>query len=338
MFDMACNVFANGDEVSCKAGGGKVIAAFPDVCLTPPPPPTGPLPVPYADSSFSKDMKNGSRSVKIGRKEVMLKDVSFYKTSPLGDEAATRNQGAGIITHVITGKTYFVSWSMDVLIEGKNADRHTDMTTSNHASPMANAQVPMSNVSSMSPASKEELCQCCKKSPPHSEAQKRGESISEEEFYGPQKTGLRKKTLKGGQQGLEAKSLSKQQQIDSQQATLAVDYARTVDGGKCAEQVPPKPPGDDPCNKYYKITGEESKKARRDFDAYKNSEEFPAHLRGTRERPVFSIAHRVPLSGGGCPVGPKNLSPVTDPDCDALEKLLGKYQGDVATIIRDDVL
>ena len=44
----------------------------------------------------------------------MLKDKSFYKTSPLGNEAATKSLGAGVVSHVITGKTYFVAWSMDV--------------------------------------------------------------------------------------------------------------------------------------------------------------------------------------------------------------------------------
>ena len=146
---MACDVYANTGEIACKAGGGKVIASFPDVCLTPPPPPAGPLPVPYPDTSFSKDMKNGSRTVKIGGKEIMLKDTSFYKTSPLGDEAATNGQGAGVVTHVITGKTYFIMWSMDVKVEGKNVPRHTDLTTSNHASPMANTFVPNLNSAKM---------------------------------------------------------------------------------------------------------------------------------------------------------------------------------------------
>ena len=80
-------------------------------------------------------MKKGSKTVKIKNKEVMLKDQSFYKTSPLGNEAATRSFGANLVTHVITGKTYFVMWSMDVKFEGKNVDRHMDLTTSNHGSP-----------------------------------------------------------------------------------------------------------------------------------------------------------------------------------------------------------
>jgi uncharacterized protein DUF4150 len=134
-------VYANGMEIACKAGDGKVIAAFPDVCLSPPSPPAGPIPVPYPDTSFSKDMQNGSKTVSISGQEVMLKDQSFYNSSPLGNEAATNGLGAGVITHVITGKTYFIAWSMDVKFEGENVDRHLDLTTSNHASPAGNSMV-----------------------------------------------------------------------------------------------------------------------------------------------------------------------------------------------------
>ena len=131
---MGKNVFANGMEIAHKAGAGKVIAAFPDVCLSPPPPPTGPLPVPYPVTSFAKDLQAGSSSVKIGGKPLALKGQSFYKSSPLGNEAATRNFGAAVITHTIVGKTYFQASSMNVMVEGKPVCRHLDITTSNHAS------------------------------------------------------------------------------------------------------------------------------------------------------------------------------------------------------------
>ena len=158
---MSNKVYANNNEIACKSGNDKVIASFPDVCLSPPSPPAGPIPVPYPDSSFSKDMKSGSKKVKIDGKEVMLKDKSYYKSSPLGDEAATKSLGAGVITHVITGKTYFVGWSMDVKFEGKNVDRHLDLTTSNHASPMANAQIPLPGLEgmTMTPAEKKQKCE-----------------------------------------------------------------------------------------------------------------------------------------------------------------------------------
>ena len=157
---MGNEVFANGNEIACKSGDGKVVASFPDVCLSPPSPPAGPIPVPYPNSSFSKDMRKGSKSVKIDSKEVMLKDQSFYKTSPLGNEAATKTLGAGVVSHVITGKTYFVAWSMDVKFEGKNVDRHLDLTTSNHASPMANEQLPLPGLEGMVMTPSEQEAHC----------------------------------------------------------------------------------------------------------------------------------------------------------------------------------
>jgi Domain of unknown function (DUF4150)/GHH signature containing HNH/Endo VII superfamily nuclease toxin 2 len=130
---VANQVYANGREVSCKAADGKSICAFPDVCLTPPPPPAGYLPIPYPNTGMASDATNGSTTVQISGKEVMLKNKSFFKKST-GDEAATRSTPMGVITHTITGKVYFNSWSMDVKVEGENVVRHLDLTTHNHMS------------------------------------------------------------------------------------------------------------------------------------------------------------------------------------------------------------
>jgi hypothetical protein len=179
---MGNEVYANGNEIACKAGMGKVIASFPDVCLTPPPPPAGPIPVPYPDSSFSKDTQNGSKTVKIGGDEVMLKDQSFYKSSPLGDEPATQGQGANVITHVITGKTYFTAWSMDVKFEGQNVDRHIDITTSNHASMPPGCPTPNPNLDAMAFGDLEntyDQCACCGMKPKHSS----GAVMTMDEWY-----------------------------------------------------------------------------------------------------------------------------------------------------------
>lgn len=130
---MGNNVFANGREISCKAADGKAVCAFPDVCLTPPTPPAGFIPVPYPNTGMASDASNGSTTVKISGKEVMLKNKSFFKKST-GDEAATRSTPMGVVTHTITGKVYFNSWSMDVKVEGENVVRHLDLTTHNHMS------------------------------------------------------------------------------------------------------------------------------------------------------------------------------------------------------------
>lgn len=135
------DVYANGMEVCGKYGGGKMIAAMPDVCLSPPSPPAGPVPLPYPNFAQDSDTDDGSKTVIVGGKEVMLKDKSFFKKCT-GDEAATKSLGQGTLTHVIGGKVYFISWSMDVEFEGENVVRHLDSTTSNHASPMANRSAP----------------------------------------------------------------------------------------------------------------------------------------------------------------------------------------------------
>ena len=157
---MSNNVFANGNAIACKAGDDKVIAAMPDVCLSPPSPPAGPIPVPYPNTSFSKDMQNGSKTVQISGKEVMLKDRSYYKTSPLGDEAATRSFGGSVITHTITGKTYFSAWSMDVKFEGENVPRHLDLTTSNH-NPYPGSTAPTPAQETALARLAYEACPCC---------------------------------------------------------------------------------------------------------------------------------------------------------------------------------
>lgn len=131
---MANEVYANGREVSCKAGSGKSVAAFPDVCFTPPLTPATPpgVPIPYPNTGMTSDTSGGSKTVKISGKEVMLKDSSYFSTST-GDEAGCAPK-KNVITSKIKGKVYFTCWSMDVKIEGENAVRHMDLTTHNHAS------------------------------------------------------------------------------------------------------------------------------------------------------------------------------------------------------------
>lgn len=132
---MGNEVFANKREVSCKAGDGKTICAFPDVCFTPPTTPATPpgVPIPYPNTGMASDCADGSRTVKVGGQEVMLKNKSYFKRST-GDEAGCAPK-KGVVTSKIMGKVYFNAWSMDVKIEGANAVRHFDLTTHNHASP-----------------------------------------------------------------------------------------------------------------------------------------------------------------------------------------------------------
>src|SRR5262245_31566226 len=135
---MSKNVFANGKEVSAKNDDNKSTAAMPDVCLSPPSPPAGPVPLPYPNTAKASDTSDGSKTVQISGQEVMIKDSSYFKTST-GDEAATKSLGMGVVTHTIQGKAYFTSWSMDVMVESENAVRHLDLTTHNHNPPPGNS-------------------------------------------------------------------------------------------------------------------------------------------------------------------------------------------------------
>lgn len=150
---MGNDVFANGREISCKAADGKAIAAFPDVCFTPPENPTTPpgVPIPYPNTGMAKDTTSGSKKVKISKKEVMLKNKSHFKKS-MGDEAGSAAK-KGVLTSVNRGKVYFNAWSMDVKFEGENVVRHLDLTTHNHASLPANSP-PWSYLDQMSSSDK----------------------------------------------------------------------------------------------------------------------------------------------------------------------------------------
>lgn len=128
---MSKNVFANGREVSAKKDANQSLAAMPDVCLSPPSPPVGPIPIPYPNFSKASDTNDGTRTVRIGGAEASIKNSSNYKKST-GDEAATKSLGMGVMSHQIQNTTYFAAWSFDVKFEGKNAVRHLDMTTHNN--------------------------------------------------------------------------------------------------------------------------------------------------------------------------------------------------------------
>ncbi len=130
---MSGKVFANGLEIACKVSKGKSVAAFPDPCWSPPSPPAGPVVIPYANTAYAKDVTNASKSVLIKDKPIAQKDKSFFKTST-GNEAATKAFGQGVLSKTIKGKAYFTSWSMNVMVEGYNVARHTDLTTHNHGS------------------------------------------------------------------------------------------------------------------------------------------------------------------------------------------------------------
>lgn len=308
---MSNNVYANGNAVACKAGDGKVIASFPDVCLSPPPPPAGPIPVPYPDTSFSKDTQEGSKTVNINSSEVMLKDQSYYKTSPLGDEAATRSFGASVLTHVITGKTYFVAWSMDVKIEGQNVDRHLDLTISNCASyPGGTPPFPDAENRALERIKKGK-CPCCGKAlhnrtpatpgaptaPSAVDWYKSDTPMNMEEWY---LNNIPRKFPNPAQQATKTAELKK---------LLADAKTRTSCTCKAKTKLLPEPP----CDVFFDNPDPIKRKARRQhiedsWKHYKNTSSYRTRNRlGTGQQ--SKVNHLTPKAAGGCPTGNKNLQP-----------------------------
>jgi uncharacterized Zn-binding protein involved in type VI secretion len=127
---MALTVFAENMGLFHKGSGGKGIAPA-DVCLSPPPPPTGPAPIPYVNSLMASDLANGSATVTIDGEPTALEDASEIATST-GDEPGT--QGGNVLTHKTKGKGFFKLWSFTVKIEGKGVCRHGDLVGQNCAS------------------------------------------------------------------------------------------------------------------------------------------------------------------------------------------------------------
>jgi hypothetical protein len=313
---MGCDVYANGNAIACKAGDGKAIASFPDVCLSPPSPPAGPVPVPYPNTSFDKDMQAGSKSVVIKGKEVMLKDQSFFKTSPLGNEAATNGLGAGVVTHVITGKTFFVAWSMDVQFEGQNVDRNLDLTTSNHASPPGNTGPVVPKVSEASPSTipEDEQCPCCK-GPMHANqvnpaTGKRFEAIKERDWYGSVAryyTDRRAQVPNYPQLPDNVKSEIIRKGDEAEAANNVIQSERA--GANCENLHDPE---DEECGTHLKNTNPGSaSEARKEYTSgIRNASIREYKNKGYAVRSNnSSVAHKTPLEAGGCPISPKNLVP-----------------------------
>lgn len=344
---MSINVFANGDAIACKAGDDMVIAAFPDVCLSPPSPPAGPIPVPYPDTSKSKDMQSGSKTVMLKGKEAMLKDQSFYKTSPLGDEAATNGLGAGVITHTITGKTYFVMWSMDVQFEGQNVDRHTDLTTSNHASKIGTASAPKDAAEDSAKGEEIKKCPCCKgdlheNQHDGSPEKKALPTQTEEEYYQGQTAhveqkladrdawmkdnpGRAKDPIKVKVCG-ESKVVERSKDMETQ---LAMMQVRIDELKKLRDANPDCPnvhnPKDKDCGTHFVvpreertvtkddgtvITGTPGQLARRETTpSVEATARKAAKAKNPKAKVSGPIAHKTPMDAGGCPVSSDNLIP-----------------------------
>jgi len=117
---MSVTINVNGLSLCHKASSGVTTATIPDICKTPTN--AGPVPVPYPNIALSADLAKGTTTVKAdGGNMIAHKSSEFSKSS--GDEAGTVG---GVKSGVNMGKATWITWSMDVKVEGKNACRLSD--------------------------------------------------------------------------------------------------------------------------------------------------------------------------------------------------------------------
>lgn len=354
---MTKNVFAEKWEIAGKNGMNKSIARFPDVCLSPPSPPAGPIPIPYPDTSFSNNLKEGSETVFVGGKPAALAQKSYYKEPILGNEAATRTFGSSVVTHQITGKTYFQAWCMSVKFEGKNVCRHFDITTSNHtsyvgATPPAPAAETLT-VKDANAALKAGTCPCCG-GPRHEwQEDKNGKpfkAVTEKTFWDNRIKQIRpdqahkirrfKRNLR-----VMLKLKAEQRKLAKEGKPSCPNVHKTSNQG-CAiyleipantRIVPPagSPPGT--------IGQTPAQSAYADFNATTRAlavtewqtvtgkiipARFPKSVSRSRKR-ASKMNHKTPRMAGGCN-NPANVVPqffMQYPECNRIENLQGKLEG-----------
>src|SRR4051794_13461562 len=78
---MPLTININGLSLCHKASDGVATATAPDVCKTPP----GPVPVPYPNIAFSKDLAKGTRTIKVDGGNMAANYGSEFSVS-IGDE------------------------------------------------------------------------------------------------------------------------------------------------------------------------------------------------------------------------------------------------------------
>ncbi|WFP62580.1 DUF4150 domain-containing protein [Mesorhizobium sp. WSM4904] len=183
-------VFANGLEVAAKAQGNKVIAAFPDVCFTPPENPATPpgVPIPYPSFGMDSDTENGTGTVKIGGENITQKDKSDYSKTT-GTEAGSAAK-KGVISSTNTSKEYARAWSSNVKADGLPVSRFTDISTNNHSSDQVGNTPPQAKIGTPGPgggSAPKTKCPCCGAEPAHANQVKANgemcDTIPESQYY-----------------------------------------------------------------------------------------------------------------------------------------------------------
>lgn len=121
---MPVTIKVNNLSLVHRGSGGVSRATLPDVCKTPP----GMVPVPYPNTTFSRDLERGTATVDADGGRMIAVNGSIF-TPSTGDEPGA---GGGVVSGVHKKESRWLTYSMDVKIEGRNACRLTDKKLHNH--------------------------------------------------------------------------------------------------------------------------------------------------------------------------------------------------------------
>ena len=124
---MAGPVIIKGRDAIYKGCKGQAVA-FPDVCLCPPGPPAGPVPVPLPNTVVAADLEGCAVTVTIDGQPMAHMKSYFAKST--GNEVS-QSTGGGVISHATQGMAHFQTCSPDVLVENQGATRHMDKLVQN---------------------------------------------------------------------------------------------------------------------------------------------------------------------------------------------------------------
>ncbi|MDM8542945.1 DUF4150 domain-containing protein [Desulfococcaceae bacterium HSG9] len=123
---MGVTININGLSLCHKGSGGIATATVPDVCKTPSP--GGPVPIPYPNIAFSKNLAKGTKTIKVDGGNMAANKGSEFSRS-IGDEPGTVG---GVKSGVNMKEATWLSYSFNVKFEGKNVCRLTDKMLMNH--------------------------------------------------------------------------------------------------------------------------------------------------------------------------------------------------------------
>jgi hypothetical protein len=121
-----------------RRSGGVSRATLPDVCKTPP----AMVPIPYPNTTFSRDLERGTRTVAADSGSMIAVSGSIF-TPSTGDEPGA---GGGVVSGVNRQESRWLTYSIDVTIEGRNACRLTDKKIHNRGNTVDAAGLNQSNM------------------------------------------------------------------------------------------------------------------------------------------------------------------------------------------------